>query len=461
MVKINIIKLVCLIIFSTAVVSCAQEVNWDYADKVLENIIAPTFNNKDYNILSYGAKGDGVYECTEAINKAIDDCSKNGGGRVIVPEGTYLTGAIYLKSNVNLHIKKNAILKFSTDKTKYLPLVLTRYEGVECMNYSPLIYSYKEKNIAVTGEGILDGQGSNENWWFWKGKEEYGWKAGMPNQDESRNRLFEWNDKQTPVEERILGENGYLRPVFIQFYNCENILISGVKLLNSPMWFLNPVLSKNISIIGLHIEGLGPNNDGCNPESCENVLIKDCFFNTGDDCIAIKSGRNNDGRRIGIPSSNIIVKNCKMEEGHGGIVMGSEISGGVRNVFVEDCEMSSPNLDRAVRIKTNSCRGGFIENIFVRNVKVGEVKEAVLKINFYYEEGDKGDFTPTAKNIVLENVTSEKSKYAIWVKAYERAKVEGLIIKDSKFNSVESGSILEGLNNPKFENCFINNEIVK
>ena len=167
---------------------------------------------------------------------------------------------------------------------------------------------------------------------------------------------------------------------------------------------------------------MGPNNDGCDPESSKDVLIENCYFNNGDDCIAIKSGRNNDGRRINVPSENIIIKNCVMKNGHGGVVVGSEISGGAKNIFVEDCQMDSPNLDRALRIKTNSVRGGLIENIFVRNLSIGEVSEAILKINFYYEEGDVGEFTPSVNNIILENITSKKSSYALWMKGLRACK---------------------------------------
>jgi len=221
---------------------------------------------------------------------------------------------------------------------------------------------------------------------------------------------------------------------------------------------INPVLCENVSVIGVSVEGLGPNNDGCNTESSKYVLIKDSFFNTGDDCIAIKSGRNNDGRRINIPSENIVIQNCKMKEGHGGVVIGSEISGGVKNVFAENCLMNSPNLDRAIRIKTNSVRGGTIENLFVRNIEVGEVKEAVLTINFFYEEGDGGEFTPSVKNVVLENVTSNKSSYALLIRAYDRSPVTGLKILNCKFRNVKDGNIIENVKSPIIEAVQINDK---
>ena len=429
---------------------------WEHIDGILSNIIPPTFPDKNFNITSYGAVGDGITDCSEAFKSAIEDCANNGGGKVIVPKGIYLTGAIHLKSNVNLHITENAIVKFSDDKSKYLPLVFSRWEGVECMNYSALIYAYGQDNIAITGKGLLDGQGSNENWWSWKGKEEYGWKDGMPHQKNGRDKLFKMAENNIPPEERVMGEGYYLRPNFVQFYKSKNILIEGVTFKNSPMWFINPVLCRNISIIGITVEGLGPNNDGCDPESSKDVLIKDCYFNTGDDCIAIKSGRNNDGRRINVPSENIVIQNCKMKEGHGGVVIGSEISGGVKNVFAENCSMSSPNLDRAIRIKTNSVRGGTIENIFARNIEVGEVKEAVLTINFLYEEGDTGPFTPSVNNVVLENISSKKSKYALLIKAYERSPITGLKIINCNFNNVGDGNIIENLKDPVFNSVQIN-----
>jgi polygalacturonase len=438
----------------------SEKINWENLDIILQNIIPPTFPDNDFNIENYGAVGDGVTDCTEAFKKAIEECSESGGGRVIIPEGIFLTGAIHLKSNVNLHVTKDAIVKFSEDKSKYLPVVFTRWEGVELMNYSPLIYAYEQINIAITGEGVLDGQGTIENWWSWKGNDESGWKQGMPRQKEARDKLFEMAENNVPPEERIFGEGHYLRPNFFQPYKSKNILVQGVTFKDSPMWFLHPVLCENITVDDVKIIGLGPNNDGCNPESSKNVLIKNSYFDTGDDCIAIKAGRNNDGRRINIPSENIVVQNCIMKEGHGGVVMGSEITGGVKNVFVENCEMSSPNLDRAIRIKTNSLRGGVIENIFVRNLSVGLVSEAVIKINFLYEEGDAGSFPPVVKNINIENLTSEKSPFALWIKAYDYSPVKNINLKNCVFKNVENENIIEHVEGLDFKSVTINGKDV-
>ena len=276
-----------------------DEINagWEQAEHILARIKPPAFPENDFSILDFGASGDGRL-CTEAFKLAIETCHKSGGGRVIVPADTFVTGAIHLLSNVNLHLMDGAVIRFSTNPEDYLPVVLTRSEGMELYNYSPLIYAYEQENIAITGKGILDGQASQENWWTWRGREQFGWKEGMPSghDPESFPRLFEMSEMGVPVEERIFGESAYLRPSFIQPYQCKNILIEDVTLINPPMWMLHPVLSENLTIRGVKLFSKGaPNGDGCDPECCKDVLIEDCVFNTGDDCIAIKSGRNRQG----------------------------------------------------------------------------------------------------------------------------------------------------------------------
>jgi len=428
---------------------------WNNLNKILNNIKPPKFRDKSYLITSFGAVSDGITDCTFAFREAIDKCSKEGGGKVIVPEGTFLTGAIHLKNSVNLYVSKGAIVKFSTDPSKYLPVVYTRFEGVECMNYSPLIYAYEQKNIAVTGEGLLDGQGSMENWWKWKASD------GELSQTPARNKLVEMGENNIPVQDRVFGKGSFLRPVFFQPYKCKNILVEGVTFKNSSMWFLNPVLCKNVTFNKVATDGIGPNNDGCDPESCTDVLIKGCSFNNGDDCIAIKSGRNNDGRRVNVPSSNIIIQDCIMKEGHGGVVIGSEVSGNVRNVFAENCVMSSPNLDRALRFKTNSERGGIIENVYARNIQVGEVKEAIILIDYYYDTGDKGKFTPVMRNFYFNNISSKKSKYALNLKAYERSPVKNFQIENCSFNNVKNPNVIENIEITKCNNVKVDGKLIE
>ena len=435
--------------------------SWETARLIREQIKAPVFPDRDFVITDFGAIGDGKTDCSEAFRKAIETCSQSGGGRVVVPPGRFYTGAIHLKSNVNLHIRKNGEILFSTNPDNYLPVVLTRFEGVELMNYSPLIYAFGQENIAVTGSGVLNGQADSSHWWPWVGVSGYGWKRGEPSQKKARDSLFAMASRGVPPEKRIFGQGHYLRPNFIQLYRCENILIEDVTITASPMWIIHPVLSENITVRGVRVISHGPNNDGCNPESSKNVLIEDSYFDTGDDCIAIKSGRNEDGRRIGVPSENIVVRNCVMAEGHGGVVMGSECSGGIRNVFIENCVMDSPHLDRALRIKTNSLRGGLIEKIYMRDVKIGQVREAVLKVNFLYEKGDVGKFTPVVRDILMERVTSQKSRYALWIKGYERSPVKNIVLRDCSFDNVADSMVLDNVVGLKMENVFINGKKVK
>ncbi|MDR1672878.1 MAG: glycoside hydrolase family 28 protein [Bacteroidales bacterium] len=436
---------------------------WDEAKKIEAQIARTNFPNKVFNIKDFGAKPDNPEApCHKAINDAILQCSLSGGGQVLIPAGTYYTGPVTLKSNVNLHLEEGATLKFSTNRSLYLPAVITRWEGVDCYNYHPLIYAYGERNIAITGKGTIDGQGSNEHWWPLCGSPRYGWKAGIVSQGQGgRKKLLGFEQSGAPIEERIMGENEALRPQLINLYKCNTILISDVKLTNSPFWVIHPLMCENLIVSGVHINSHGPNNDGCDPESSKNVLIEKCFFDTGDDCIAIKSGRNNDGRLWSIPSENIIVRGCKMLDGHGGVVIGSEISGGYKNLFVEDCDMDSPDLERVIRIKTNTCRGGIVENVFVRNIKVGQCKEAVLKINLLYEpreECNRG-FPPTVRNVSLENVTCEKSQYGVLLVGLEESQnIYDISVKNSKFNNVAKGNQITGAKNVVLQNLSLNGE---
>ena len=361
---------------------------------------------------------------------------------MIVPAGEYLTGPIQLKSKIELHLDHGATLKFKTDPKAYLPAVRSWFEGMECYNYSPLIYAYEAENIAITGEGVLDGQAAESNWWPWKGKKEYGWKDGTPKQDAARKRLMKMVEQGTPVDERRFGEGDYLRPSFIEPFRCKNVLIEGVRVRRSPMWILHPALCTNVIVRGVHIESHGPNNDGCDPEACRDVLIEDTVFDTGDDCIAIKSGRNNDGRRNGLPTENVVVRRCTMKDGHGGVTIGSEISGGCRNVFVEDCAMDSPNLDRAIRFKSNAVRGGVVENIFVRNVTVGTVGDAALQIDFVYEEGANGPHKPVVRNVVIENISVTNAKRVLDVQGFPGSEISGVRIHNSKFVGIKNADVV-------------------
>ena len=427
---------------------------------ILARIKAPVFPKRDFVITRFGAKTNGTSDSTQAFRKAIAACSKAGGGRVVVPAGTFLTGAIHLQSNVNLFLSKGATIKFSKNPGDYLPVVFTRWEGTELMNYSPFIYAFEKTNIAITGEGTLDGQSGNDSWWPWNGRANYGWKEDAPNQRADRAALVQMADKGVPVSERVFGAGHYLRPQFIQPYRCQNVLIEGVQIVNSPMWEIHPVLCMNVIVRGVRISSHGPNNDGCDPESCSDVLIENCDFDTGDDCIAIKSGRNADGRRLNMPTQNIIVRGCRMREGHGGITVGSEISGGVRSLFAEKCRLDSPNLDHALRVKNNAMRGGLLENFYFRDIEVGQVAHAVITIDFNYEEGAKGNFTPVVRNYSVERLVSAKSRYVGDIQGLPNAPIYDLRLRDCTFENAAETSIVRNVKGLNLVNVKVNGNVI-
>ncbi len=440
----------------TSYSSAQEKSGWDLLPEILRQIHEPQFPAKDFLISDFGAVGDGKSDCKPAIDKAIQACVDAGGGRVVVPEGNWLVnGPIHLRSNVNLHLSANSTILFSTDPADYLPVVFTRFEGTELMNYSPLIYAYEQKNIAVTGTGTLDGQASDGKWWNWKGhwegETDIGWKRGDPDQITDVVALCKQADEGVPASERVFGAGHRLRPNFLQTYKCEDVLIEGVTITNSPMWIIHPVLSSNVIIRGVTVVSHGPNNDGCDPESSRNVLIEDCRFDTGDDCIAIKSGRNGEGRRINVPSENIIVRNCDMADGHGGVVLGSEMSGGIHNVFVENCRMDSPQLERAIRLKSNPLRGGYLENLYVRNIEVGEVRESVVHIDLEYAN-ETGDFPPKVRNLFIENVTSQKSDMPLYLVGIKGHEIENVQIRNCEFRNAKRASVFEHVGEMIFHN---------
>jgi polygalacturonase len=403
---------------------------WAEVPRILARIVPPEFPARNFVITDFGAVADGRTDCTAAIGRAMDACIKAGGGHVVIPEGTFLTGPIHLQDGVDLHLAAtNSVLRFSTDPAAYLPAVFTRFEGTELYNYSPLIYALGRKNLAVTGLGTLDGQADNTNWLPWKNSA-------------ARARLVKMGEDNVPVQQRQFGAGDDLRPDFVEFNRCRNVLVEGVHIRRSPMWEIHPLLCTNVTVRGVDIFSHGANNDGCDPESCTDVLMEQCRFDTGDDCIAIKSGRNNDGRRVGVPSQNIIIRDCVMRDGHAGTAIGSEISGSCSNVFVEHCDMSSPNLVCALRLKSNASRGGVLQNIFMRNVDVGLVKDSVLQIDFLYGEGATGAFKPVANNVVLENITVAQTPRVLNVRGFPAASITGVRIYNSTFKRIKNPDVV-------------------
>jgi polygalacturonase len=371
------------------------------ADRILASVRRPRFPDRIFPVTRFGAVGDGVTKDTAAFATAISACSRSGGGHVVVPPGNFLTGAIHLLSHVDLHVEVGATILFSQDPADYLPVVFTRWQGIELMNYSPFIYAYGQRNIAVTGAGTLNGQADADHWWSWKSLETADFDT-----------LETMADDDVPVSQRVFGAGHYLPPQMVQPFLCDTVLLEGVTVTNSPFWHLNPNLCRNVTVDGLTISSSGPNTDGCDPESCTGVVVRNVTFDTGDDCMAIKSGRDADGRRVNVPCQNVVIEKCDFANGHGGITIGSEMTGGVKNIYARDLTMNSANLQAGHRIKTNTLRGGYVLNTNVYRVTAGTVGGPLLLIQGNYN-AQTGDFPPDVTGITLRDWTVQSCE-GIW-----------------------------------------------
>lgn len=367
---------------------------WEDVPTILKRIVPPTFPANDFDVGDYGAVADGVTDCRPAITATIEACTAAGGGRVVLAEGEYLVnGPLHLKSNVNLHLVKGSALHFGVNPEDYLPPVLVRWEGTRCYNYSPLIYAYKQEDIAITGWGTIDGQ-VEKFWYLWKLVHE-----------PDKAILRKMGRELVPVEERVFGEGHFLRPTLIEFYECENILIEGVTMKSSPFWTIHPVLCTNVTVRKVTVERGKSNDDGCNPESSQYVLIEDCTFYTQDDNIAIKAGRDNDAwvKNGGQPTENIVIRNCNFRGETGALTIGSEMSGGVRKVFAENCTMDTTR--RPFYIKSNTDRGGMVEDLHYRNITINHATDAVMLIQLDYKGGTGGKYPAIFRDFHFENIT--------------------------------------------------------
>ena len=409
--------------------------------KILARIRDPQFPAREINVRDCGAVGDGTTLDTDALQRAISQLHALGGGRVVVPAGRYLTGSLELLSNIDLHLEsRQSVLLFTTDTTEaHYPLAYGHWECSPLWNYRALIYARHAHNIALTGCGTLDGQASESVWWHWTHQIEHAWSTHAQNlQRPASLRLREMNLNGVPVAERRFGDGHYLRPMFIQTLHCQNVLLAGVTLRNSPMWQVNPVMCRNVTVRGMTLRSHGHNNDGVDPESCCDVLIEDNLFDSGDDCIAIKSGRDRDGREANIPCENIIIRNNRFADGHGGIALGSEMSGGIRNVFAAGNEFDSPALTYPLRLKANALRGGVIENVWLRHSKVKRVRDAVVHATMNYAEGVYGSHLPRFRNIVIEDLEASGGEYGLFIEGLPQSPIEGLVLKDIRLHDVEN-----------------------
>jgi polygalacturonase len=397
----------------------------------------PKIPDKTFAVTEFGAKADGQANDSKAISAAFDAAEKAGGGVVNFTAGTYLTGPIQLRSNVGIHLEKGATVKFSTDPADY-PVVLTRWEGTECMNYCGLLTGRDLHDISITGEGILDGQGSV--WWPWSKKA-------------AAKKLRELGETTDDPKQRVFGTpESALRPCMFEPINCQRVLLDGVTFINSPFWILHPLYCSDITVRNLTVHGDGPNTDGFDPDSCSNILVENCAFDTGDDCITLKSGRDKDGRRVGKPTENVIVRHCTFHHGHGTVVIGSEMSGGVRNVLAED--LTADGTDAGVRIKSRRGRGGTVENITYRHLDLKNITKQAITIDMFYDVGNNPDVeqsspdaTPVYKNITIDGLKCDGTKVAIQIHGLPDSPITDLTLKDIQIVNAKEGETIEGVKN--------------
>ncbi|MBN2166768.1 MAG: glycoside hydrolase family 28 protein [Marinilabiliaceae bacterium] len=388
-------------------------------------ITIPDFSGcKKISILDFGAEQGNKEKTSSAIKAAITKANEIGGATVVVPKGVWLTGKVHLKSNVNLYLSKGAILLFSDDTADYLPSVHTTWEGMECYNYSPLIYAYKCKNVAITGKGIVKAKMDLWTTWFSRPS------AHM----NSLKHLYTMASTDVPVKQRqMVNDTAHLRPHFIQFNRCENVLLDSISVRNSPFWTIHPYMCRNVVIRNLNVYAHGHNNDGVDPEMTQNMLVENCVFDQGDDAIAVKSGRNQDAWRLNTPTRNLVIRNCRVKNGHQLLAVGSELSGGIENVFMDSCRVDDgASMYHLVFIKTNERRGGYVKNIHVTNIESDKMREGVLGIetDVLYQWRNlvptyEKRLTPIS-DIFLKNIKARDVKFISRILAQKEMPVENV-----------------------------------
>ncbi len=428
------LKIVILLLIS---LSCFAQNNTfpsDKVDAIVKRIQLPVIPNFKTSVVKYGAKGDSVTNCKPAFDKAMKDCERRKGGTIIVPKGVYtLNGPIHFVSNVKLHLQAGAKIRFGSNPNDY-PLVLTSWEGTMLYNYSPMIYGNNVENIAITGNGIIDGEAKN-TWIKWKPLEK---------EDQQLSRVM--NHNNIPIKDRIFGKGHYLRPQLIQFINSKNIIIEDVQIEDSPFWCIHLLKSKSITLRGIKYDAHNNNNDGIDPEYSSDILIENISFDNGDDNIAIKAGRDDEGRsNSDTPSENIVIRNCEFKGLHA-VVIGSEMSAGVRNVYVENCKARG-YLKRGLYLKTNSDRGSYIKDIYFSNIAFGKVEDCIYMTANYHGEGS-GLFPSKISNIYFSNISCEEAtNTGIVIEGYPNKKVENIKLDTITIKSAKNGMTLTNTEN--------------
>lgn len=408
-------------------------------------------------------KADGITLNTKKIQQAIDSIGLNGGGTLYFPPGKYLTGALKLCDNLTIELASGAELIFSDDFNHYLPFVEMRFEGVMMKSFCPLLYASDKQNITIKGKGTLNGQG--RKWW----EEALRIRSLVANNEKFELNHYQVMWKDSNQEEMLYADNEenfyptlkrcFFRPPFIQFLRCENIAIKDITIINSPFWTINPEFCQNILIDGVTIiNPESPNTDGINPSSCKDVRITNCAISVGDDCIAIKSGRDAQARRIGFPCENILISNCIMHSGHGGVVIGSEMSADVRNVLISNCVFDG--TDRGIRIKSRYGRGGVVEDIIASNLVMRNISKEAIVVDLYYGGiKDTIDFLqekiPVVRDININSVVGYNINQAILIRGIKQSMVSDVTFSNLNLKS-KYNKVLDFCKNIRFSQVYIN-----
>lgn len=399
------------------------------------------------------------------LQSLIDKCSQEGGGTVVVPKGVYkMNGRIEMRDGVRLHLKDGATLLFSGKAKDFLPVTLSRWEGTELYNRSAMIHADGCRNVAITGEGnaVIDANGGEMARWGMPGgkrnfKENVHGTHGVTPEKKDVDRLRQMGEELVPVEQRVFGKEAKLRPCAIELRDCHQVLVEGITLKNSPFWCIHPLYCEDVTVRNVTIDSHFPNNDGCDPESCNRVLIEDCTFRTGDDAVAIKSGRDADGRRVGKPSENIVIRNCRFFSECNGLCIGSEMSGGVRNVFMKNIEIG--NVKNALLFKSNLDRGGFIEGVYVDSVTIGDVAGAVLRFETNYFGYRGGHFPARYSDFTISNVSARKaSSYAIYYDGNDDEPITDIQVSNFCVDSATNPYYIYKVRNCDFIDCKVNGQ---
>lgn len=408
-------------------------------------IVIPDFSAcPRFSIAAFGAAQDDRDRTTSAIAHAVTAAHDAGGGVVVVPPGTWPTGAIHLRSNVALHVEEGATLLFSPRPQDYLPAVPTSWEGIECMNYSPLVYAYDCENVAITGRGLLRAQLDVWRTWFDRPK------AHM----DALVALYKMAQRDVPLAERRMADGvAHLRPQFIHFNRCRHVLVEDIHIVDSPFWTVHPFLCRDVVIRRVDLRAHGRNNDGIDPEMSQNVLIEGCTFDQGDDAVSVKSGRERDAWRLATPARNIVMRNCRMKNGHQLMAIGSELSGGVENVFVDDCHVdpaasSVPSMvNNLLYVKTNERRGGFVRNIHMTNVSATRIAGGVLSVetDVLYQwktlvPTERRVLTPI-EGLYVDHVRVDDAKFVCMIKAEAELPVRDVSLRDVAVRSVRGAAV--------------------